>query len=315
MIDKRLKYKEGGPMKKIKGQDHMLAYITPSEKNLLIDLGGQETMTPEGILAYPPSDNYGGTHGSGKSSNTGGTGRPNMADIAGPTPTTTSKPDTKPDARDAYISTMYNNMPTPTVTVGEDKKGNPIEIKTTYTDKRAREQMLDALNAKGISSFDPRVTKKGFNFLDPNNFISSFAPKPKKGFGLLDVALLASGLGLFGAKAKTVGSLVSKGRFALDKSKQITSLANQLGIKNPISNMFSGNNKSKAKSKSTSTSTSKNNTTNNGGNGGDGQGLASIENQAANYDEYILLLQKLQSGNISDAEQNRYNVLKNMLGI
>ena len=74
--------------------------------------------------------------------------------------------------------------------------------------------------------------------------------------------------------------------------------------------MFSGNNKSTSKSKSTSTS--KNNTTNNGG---DGEGLASLENQTAGYDEYILLLQKLQSGNISDSERNRYNVLKNMLGI
>jgi len=62
--------------------------------------------------------------------------------------------------------------------------------------------------------------------------------------------------------------------------------------------------------------TSKNNTTtNNGGGGGDGQGLASLENQADNYNEYILLLQKLQSGNISDSERNRYSVLKNMLGI
>ena len=42
---------EGEPMRKIKGQNHMLAYITPSEKDILIDLGGQETMTPEGILA------------------------------------------------------------------------------------------------------------------------------------------------------------------------------------------------------------------------------------------------------------------------
>ncbi len=57
------------------------------------------------------------------------------------------------------------------------------------------------------------------------------------------------------------------------------------------------------------------NTNTNTNNGGDGEGLASLENQASGYDEYILLLQKLQSGNISDSERNRYNVLKNMLGI
>ena len=65
--------------------------------------------------------------------------------------------------------------------------------------------------------------------------------------------------------------------------------------------------------KSTKNTTTKNNTTNNGG--GDGEGLASLDNQASGYDEYILLLQKLQSGNISDSERNRFNVLKNMLGI
>ena len=318
MIDKRLKYKEGGPMKKIKGQDHMLAYITPSEKNLLIDLGGQETMTPEGILAYPPSDNYGGTHGSGKSSsNTGGTGRPNMRDVAGPvtsSTTTNNKPDTKPDARDAYISTMYNNMPTPTVTVGVDKFDNPINIETTYTDKRAREQMLDALNAKGISSFDPRVTKKGFNFLDPNNLMTNFAPKQKQGFGLLDVALLASGLGLFGPKIAAGAKMYNTGTFAYDKAKQLASLAEAIGLtdKNVVDSFT--NSFTDKKSTTKSKSTSKNNTTNNGGKG-DGDGIASLDNQASGYDEYILLLQKLQSGNISDSERNRFNVLKNMLGI
>ena len=68
---------EGEPMRKIKGQNHMLAYITPSEKDILIDLGGQETMTPEGILAYPPSNDAKGesTGTSSNSSNGGGGGR------------------------------------------------------------------------------------------------------------------------------------------------------------------------------------------------------------------------------------------------
>ena len=34
---------ESRPMRKIKGQDHMLAYITPGERDTLVDLGGQET--------------------------------------------------------------------------------------------------------------------------------------------------------------------------------------------------------------------------------------------------------------------------------
>jgi len=45
--------------KKIKGQPHLLAYITPNEVEKLKALGGQETMTEEGIPAYPEYDNYG----------------------------------------------------------------------------------------------------------------------------------------------------------------------------------------------------------------------------------------------------------------
>ena len=45
--------------KKIKGQPHLLAYITPNEVEKLKTLGGQETMTPEGIPAYPESEYYG----------------------------------------------------------------------------------------------------------------------------------------------------------------------------------------------------------------------------------------------------------------
>jgi len=44
--------------KKIKGQPHLLAYITPNEVEKLKALGGQETMTKEGIPAYPEFDNY-----------------------------------------------------------------------------------------------------------------------------------------------------------------------------------------------------------------------------------------------------------------
>ena len=51
---------DGGKTKKIKGQDHILAYITPGEAKTLEDLGGQKTMTPEGIPAYPPPGEFGG---------------------------------------------------------------------------------------------------------------------------------------------------------------------------------------------------------------------------------------------------------------
>ena len=44
------------PEKDIKGQKHILAYITPDEAGLLQDVGGQKVMTQEGIPAYPEWD-------------------------------------------------------------------------------------------------------------------------------------------------------------------------------------------------------------------------------------------------------------------
>ena len=158
-------------------------------------------------------------------------------------------------------------------------------------------------------------TVKRNKIFDPisNNFIDPFASTQKKGFGLLDLALFALGpLGVLGQKGKTIASVIGLGKRAKKGLDTVTSIADQFGIENPIGNLFSGNNKSTSKSKSTSKN---NTTTNNNGGGGDGEGIATLKNQASGYDEYILLLQKLQSGNISDSERNRYNVLKNKLGI
>jgi len=69
-IANHFKFKNGGnATKNIKGQPHMLAYITPKEAKTLENLGGQKTMTKEGIPAYPPSDNYGGNWGGSSNNN------------------------------------------------------------------------------------------------------------------------------------------------------------------------------------------------------------------------------------------------------
>ena len=234
----------------------------------------------------------------------GGTNAVDTGDLGTEKANVDANRDANMSARDRAISNQYTNMPTPTITIGVDKFDNPITVPTTYTARRARQKTLDALNAKGISSFDPRVTKT-LNFLDPNNFISSFAPQQKQ-FGLFDLALMAATGGLLGSKAKTAAQLFGTAKRA---SNLVSDLSNTFGFENPIGDMFSGFGKGKSKG-----TTSTNNNTNNGGKG-EGDGIASLENQAGSYDEYILLLQKLQSGNISDSERNRFNVLKNMLGI
>jgi len=149
--------------------------------------------------------------------------------------------------------------------------------------------------------------------------IKEIQTNPKYGGGgFFDTGLgkFVKGIGMFyapqifGPKFATGVKAYKTAKVAKDFLDQ-TDILSTFDVKNSIADMFSGNKTSTSKSKSTS----KNNTTTNNGGKGDGEGLASLENQAGNYDEYILLLQKLQSGNISESERNRYNVLKNMLGI
>jgi hypothetical protein len=237
----------------------------------------------------------------------GGTNAVDTGDLGTEKANVDANRDANMSARDRAISNQYTNMPTPTVTIGVDKFDNPITVPTTYTARRARQKTLDALNAKGISSFDPRVTKT-LNFLDPSNLVTSFAPQQQKKFGILDLVMIAASGGLLGPKIAT-------GAKMFNTAKNVSKLAQTIGLtdKNVLDSFTSNFTENFGKGKkSTTKSTS---TNNNNNNGGGGEGLASLDNQASGYDEYILLLQKLQSGTISDAERNRYNVLKNMLGI
>jgi hypothetical protein len=56
-------------------ENHLLAYITPEERDMLVDAGGVKTPTPSGIFAYPPLGQPGtspGTTTSGGSAFSGG---------------------------------------------------------------------------------------------------------------------------------------------------------------------------------------------------------------------------------------------------
>ena len=58
-------------------ENHLLAYITPQERDMLVDAGGVKTPTPSGIFAYPPLGQPGtspGTTTSGGSAFSGGGG-------------------------------------------------------------------------------------------------------------------------------------------------------------------------------------------------------------------------------------------------
>ena len=214
-----------------------------------------------------------------------------------------------PHTKSGYTGpTNYGPQQPPQEIIG----GKSFNVTPDTRDERERARVKQSILDAPI----PNITDKGISFFKDGNLLNSFLPgdnplsKPKS-FGLLDLALIAASGGLFGAKVAT-------GAKMFNTAKNISKFANDIGLtdKNVVgaftdnftsnfSDKFSGFGKGKK-------STTKNNTINNGSNG---DGITSLDNQASGYDEYILLLQKLQSGNISDAERNRYNTLKNMLGI
>ncbi len=143
---------------------------------------------------------------------------------------------------------------------------------------------------------------------------SRFAPDPQKGFNwkgaLFNIGLTAINPAL-AAKYNKAKSLYNAAKYG---SKLATDLGlTKTDVVESITSNFTDNLSNFGKG--TSKGTTSTNNDDNKNKGGDGEGIASLNNQTANYDEYILLLQKLQSGTISDAERNRYNILKSKLGI
>ena len=290
MIDKKLKYKN------IKDQKHMLAYITPSEAKQLEKLGGQKTMTKEGIPAYPPSDNYGGTHGSGNN-NDNDSDNDNFNDFTG--------------ADFGFVASQPETTPTNTTT-NNDSDFDPFghsrfDVGSGYYGEPVTSDLDETTIDESTTTFAPTVTKppsiwEGIKTIGKNLVKGYVAAQTFGALGLSPKAVQIGNVALGFGKQIGLTKSGSINEFGLNTAN---SIGDMFGDRN-IGDMFSGNNKG---------NTSTSNINNDIGNGGDGEGLASLENQASSYDEYILLLQKLQSGNISDSERNRFNVLKNMLGI
>ena len=297
MIDKRLNYRRGGIM----GSNAGSMLVTPTRDG-----------SRPGY--YGPDAGHENDPGHGSNAPGGGDGGytgPNIADVSGPVTTTSSpkadttpdtkpEPDTKPDARDAYIAQMYTNVPKPTITLGATPRGL-IKVPTTYTKKRQRRNVLDALNKKGISSFDPRAAKK--YGITPFGF---FAPETPKKKGFWDYTKQFLGILSFlnpGTTIAKVGNLVT----GYDKLSKLSALAKDYNITDKdvlgsltsnLSNNFTGFN-----------------TTSKGPKGPPddiGEGNDNIQNELLS--EYVLLLQKMEQGLLSAGEQGRFNTLKSRLG-
>ena len=247
----------------------------------------------------------------GQTGNTGNTGgQVDTGDLGTEEANIAANVSANMDSRERAIMNQYTNVPTPTITIGVDKFNNPITVPTTYTAKRNRQRAIDALNQKGISVFDPRVTKTF------NPFDMSLVAQPKtKKFSFVRDVLVPVGLT---ALNPALAAKYKKAKGLYDAAKFAAGLAETFGLtdKNLVDSFVSGLvNKTTSKSKSKTKSKTKNTKNLDDNINRDGEGLGSTPEMAALRDEYYLLLQKLKAGNILNSERNRLTALKNLLGI
>ena len=221
--------------------------------------------------------------------------------------------DANMSARDRAIANQYKNLPTPTITIGVDKFDNPITVPTTYTAKRNRQRAIDALNQKGISVFDPKVTK----MFNPFDMSLVAQPKTKK-FSFIRDVLVPVGLTAINpslaAKYGKAKSLYNTAKFAANIAQTIGLTDRNVvesfteNLTSNFSDKFSGFNKGK---KSTTKSSIDKDLSKIGN--GDG-GLETLGNMDALNQEYLLLLNKFNTGVFTDADQVRFTFLKKILG-
>ena len=122
-------------------KDHFLAYITPGERDMLVEAGGVKTPTSSGIFAYPPdNDATGQSTGSSSSSNSGGRGGSGGGSGNNNSPGTTqsggnantgSGSNSGGDQEDDNAQMMQDMGLTSTVNNPMDNSG---DIDSTYTD-------------------------------------------------------------------------------------------------------------------------------------------------------------------------------------
>ena len=109
-------------------KDHFLAYITPGERDMLVEAGGVKTPTSSGIFAYPPdNDARGQSTGSSSSSNnsndnSGGDQEDDNAQMMqdmGLTSTVNNTMDNSGDIDSVYTDASFNTIPTNEKSVGD----------------------------------------------------------------------------------------------------------------------------------------------------------------------------------------------------
>ena len=164
----------------------------------------------------------------------------------------------------------------------------------------------------------PNITKKGTEYYDPNTgTLLGFAPTKTKPFSFKN---LATNIVLGIVAPQLLGPKFATGMKAYNIAKTASKFAKDIGLtdKNVVgaftdsltsnlSDKFSGFGKGTKSSTKSSIDTDLSKIGN-----GDG-GLDTLANTDALNQEYLLLLNKFNSGNFTDADQVRFTFLKNIL--
>lgn len=172
-------------------ENHFLAYITPSERDMLVEAGGVKTPTSSGIFAYPPdNDARGQSTGSSSSSNSGGGGRDTGSDYGqfdravsqaanNPSPTPSGGDNNYPDriqrissgVEPGYTSTSsqpFGVSPEQAyqegkITVDEYRQAQQVQDNAALDDPNLIEKAFDLYKQYGII---PNALKLGGSLLD-----------------------------------------------------------------------------------------------------------------------------------------------------
>jgi hypothetical protein len=296
MIDKRIMYAQGQRVRFRGGGRDMGS--TGSSTGSSGPAGGASSGGNYG-------GNTGGNTGGGTSNDTSNTGGGNDGP-RGPqelgTSTRTVDRITAPEAYEIIGGKKFDVTP--------DTKGD-----------RERAKQLAQIMQAPIPNFTP----KGIEYFKDGNLLNTFAPKKDQFnmFSLLGNAALFAINPALAAKYRQAKSLYSGAKYAKDLIQPYTTknlnkpfeviegLTENIGLKDKnviqsFKDSLTNNVTSKTKTKPVI-----NTNTDSGSN----DGINTLENANELQNEYTTLLQKLQTGSISDAERTRYTMLKNMLGI
>ena len=197
--------------------------------------------------------------------------------------------------------------------------GKKFDVTPDTKGDRERAKQLAQIMQAPIPNFTP----KGIEYFKDGNLLNTFAPKKDQFnmFSLLGNAALFAINPALAAKYRQAKSLYSGAKYAKDLIQPYTTknlnkpfeviegLTKNIGLKDK--NVIQSFKDSLTNNVTSKTKPVINTNTDSGSN----DGINTLENANALQDEYTTLLQKLQTGSISDAERTRYTMLKNMLGI